>query len=66
MQIHKVFWINQIGIALWVVFSVCEAITDIEQGFVDYGITPDIVPVAPTKLLTVCISDRSSYFHQLI
>lgn len=65
MQIHKVYWFNQIGIAFWAIFSICEAITDVEQAFIDYGITPDTVPVAPTKLLTVCIRDRSSVFHQL-
>lgn len=53
MEIFK-----RIAICSYFLAATCNAVTEVEQAFIDFGITPDVVPVAPTKLLTVRIHSK--------
>lgn len=46
---------KRITICLYHLLAACYAANEVEQAFISFGLTPDVVPVAPTKLLSVRI-----------
>lgn len=46
--------------------AVCNAITDVEQAFLDFEIVPNVFPAAPTKPINVRYHHKLTFIKTLI